>query len=1263
LERRTYNRSPIYLDAVIHDKKHRSWPFVIEDFGFDGLCLRWHNKNPLPESIKVDDLLDVKCSIEQQGENQEHHLEVKVVRLLDKGLAVTLFNPVLEAMAELSRKQQNDGLHNASVLSHSLDKKSQNTLQAIKQSFLNNLSHSTEIFLPIAHDAFFQQAEKSANNRDQARFFDSINTLNESRNNMKQQFLQIMQKHLNACGQSNLLNDQSDEIAELDLIDQNEFENWLTVNQLTINVTPHYEQELLEIKLRLARLFGIDVEKIELTPFSPEIIFKSFSEVIHSYFLNNDILLILYTQFEKVMDNYLFDMYKEINQIFIDNNVLPLIEKKKYEIKKDSSGSTKRAKDTSAQNRSQESITEKNPLAQSVSANSPQLMNSSHHMTEMNTIQNTVNLVPTYQTLKELLSFQNGQEFDKAADDFFDSDEYKQQLHILIGELSKLQSKQAGVLFKDENIPVDLTEIIQNSINKENYSAELNNEFEYTFDIIKRLFLSIENDPWLGRPVKKLLLLLQIPLLKVSLLHNDFFESWSNPARIVINKLAMVDFDDEKHHFYIKARSIVLYLLENYDSDLGIFSRIQEVLTQLLEIQSDHYNDNVNSIIKKWDAQQIVTNDVAGRLADRSIPVVIADFISYQWLPILVSSYLKKGQDSSQWSQYLQALDMLLLIIGGNISDEFIDRDVILFIIKQGLEEAGQYNKKVIDEIESFLNDGDKGDKVLLDLDIIVKLLINGYAISDNSAIKKISKEAADTSMLANKAIAQRLKVNDYLIFKQNKKSTRLQFVWGSDGQNVFVFAGRTGQQEAVFNLSEVVSLLDNGQLSQTKDYELPLLERTLYEILGDVHDSMAKKTYYDHVTNLMMRREFENLFKRQLDKNREKGTGCALCLVDIDQFSLISDTCGYKAGDRYLSEIAGVIIKNLPSDAVISRYSFKQFIFLLPSHDQQSSQDISQSLRKAINEYGFSWEEKSFTLSASLGLVYVPEYNETELLLKAAATATTIAKELGHNRVHFMEYDALELNHRQGLQLWATKVEHMIQNSQLDIRCQRLQPMLDDTLSPHYEMLLLVKDDNGKMVPPAEFIEAAELYNKMAEVDRWVIRYIFKWFTEHPEQLQKMGGVSINLSGHSLNDVDFLDFVKNIFKEYSIPPELICFEITETVAISNMNYAINVVHAIKEIGCEFSLDDFGTGVSSYAYLKNLPVDYLKIDGIFIKDIVDSPVDQAMVKSINEIGHFLGMKTVAEFVENEEIIDVLKAIGVDYAQGYGVEKPFLMTEH
>ncbi|MCU7801516.1 MAG: GGDEF domain-containing protein [gamma proteobacterium symbiont of Lucinoma myriamae] len=272
----------------------------------------------------------------------------------------------------------------------------------------------------------------------------------------------------------------------------------------------------------------------------------------------------------------------------------------------------------------------------------------------------------------------------------------------------------------------------------------------------------------------------------------------------------------------------------------------------------------------------------------------------------------------------------------------------------------------------------------------------------------------------------------------------------------MFVFAGRSGQQDAVFNRMEVVEMLDNGQLAQTKDYDLPLLERSLYAIMGGVHDDIAKQSNVDKLTGLIKQKEFIRLFNERLKKKNGLAYDCSLCLIDIDQFSLINDTCGYEAGNQYIAEISQLLVKNLNSDVIVGRYGIDEFILFLPECSTEKSLEISALQRKLINGYNFKWEDKEFTLSASIGMVAVSEANEAGVFLKAVVTATTIAKEMGRNRVHFLEYDALELNHRQELQLWATRVDQMLKNDQLNIRCQRLHPPLFNTMRCYYWLMII---------------------------------------------------------------------------------------------------------------------------------------------------------------------------------------------------------------
>jgi len=1265
LERRNHHRTPLRVDATVYNKEGHSWPFVIENVGFDGLLLKWPEQQPLPDKLRIGERLNVSFSIAHETAPENFQLEVKINRIQDDSIAVEIINPAINALINLSREQLKQGLDSKHT---SLDNNSRQIVEHIQQVFLNHLSKNTDIFFPVARDFLFERAETSRTNSTQLLFFDAIAIIDKVKSTLKIDFINAMEEHFKlCCTEKDRPSEQS--YGDLDLITQDDFENWLAVNEIIVNTQPHFKEPLSHIKKRLAFLYGIDEDKIITNPYSAEIIFKKFAEVVHKYFETNEIAIELYKQFEKVLNNHLFEIYKEINNILMDNNILPVIEKQKLTIVKAPSESTEPVQQvsySSAASLYQAYSDQPQGIppayyqaSRPVELLSPEL---AEHKTEITTLDNNLNLVPTYQTLKELLSFKSDNEAVDGSSEFFASEEYQQQLLQLVDDLTVVQKQheQSALNNKDEQFVVD-TELDKH-IDKEKYAHEMINEYLYTRDIITRLFNFIASDELLTKPVKKLLLFMHIPLLKVALLHKDVFESWSNPARIVINRLAMTDFEDEENKFYIKARGFVLYILKNYQRKLQVFEKVHEVLNQLLKLQAEYYNKNINKLIDKWNAQQIVTNELAMRLAEKPIPTLIADLISYQWIPILVTTYLEKGRDSVQWTQYLQVIDMLLLSIDENVHEEFIDNETILYILKQGLKETQQYDKKLLAKIVNYLTGRKSTSSITLNQEFITKLLINGYALSDKTAILKLSKPVSDALTQHNKHIAKRLKVNDYVIFIKKNNKEKLQFIWGSDNQNVFVFVGKSGTQQGVFTLSEVVSMLNDGRLSPTKEFDLPLMERSLYAVLGDVHDDMAKELSRDKLTGLIKRVEFIRIFDQALEKIKETGEGRSLCFVNIDKFNLINDAFGFEAGDQYLAQIVGHIRQSIDDEIFFARYGIDEFIILLPDDDEHKTQTFAEHLRKIIQNFTFNWEQDEVSLAASIGVVMVSEYNDAKLFLHAVLMASKIAKETGGNRIHIMEYDAIELNHRQELQLWATRIDQMVKHNQLDIRCHRLHPIVDQSLPPHYEMLLLVKDKDGKHSPPAEFIEAAELYNKMVDVDRWVVNYVLNWYSEHPEQLEQMGGVAINLSGHSLNDMDFLEFIQGVFEQYTVVPERICFEITETVAIKNMNHAINIIHAIKDIGCEFSLDDFGTGLSSYAYLKNLPVDYLKIDGVFIKDIANNPEDRAMVKSINEIGHFLGMKTVAEYVENDDILQVLKELGVDYAQGFGVEKPILIHD-
>ena len=431
-------------------------------------------------------------------------------------------------------------------------------------------------------------------------------------------------------------------------------------------------------------------------------------------------------------------------------------------------------------------------------------------------------------------------------------------------------------------------------------------------------------------------------------------------------------------------------------------------------------------------------------------------------------------------------------------------------------------------------------------------------------------------------------------------------------------------------------------------------------EDITESHELSAKLTYqasHDSLTGLVNRREFERRAERLLSSNGINKDEHALCFMDLDQFKVINDTCGHVAGDEMLRQLTSELQDIVRKRDTLARLGGDEFGILMEHCSLDDACRVATSLQKAVQDYQFSWEGQNFKIGVSIGLVAITETtaNLTELL-KEADTACYMAKERGRNRIHIYHAEDSETAQRHGEMQWVARLNHALAEDRFCLYVQTIEPLEVDG-NIHYEFLIRMVDEKGETILPETFLPAAERYNLISQIDLWVIKYAFNHLADNPVFLEKLDFCSINLSGQSLTNPDILELIINRLVVSEFEAEKICFEITETAAISNLSSAIKFISTLKKLGCRFALDDFGSGFSSFAYLKNLPVDYLKIDGMFVKDMVDDPIDRAMVKSINEIGHVMGMQTIAEYVENDVIKGMLKEIGVNFVQGFGIGEP------
>jgi diguanylate cyclase (GGDEF)-like protein len=426
--------------------------------------------------------------------------------------------------------------------------------------------------------------------------------------------------------------------------------------------------------------------------------------------------------------------------------------------------------------------------------------------------------------------------------------------------------------------------------------------------------------------------------------------------------------------------------------------------------------------------------------------------------------------------------------------------------------------------------------------------------------------------------------------------------------------------------------------------------------IQRNLNRQLTFQATHDALTGLINRYEFERRLKNIISTQAVEKSTNTLCYIDLDQFKLINDTCGHTAGDKLLKQITSLLQNHLDGVGTLARLGGDEFGLLLENIDIHKAEIIVGRLLIIIQQTPFVWNESTFTIGASIGIAPVTRSTlSCEEVLSNADSACYLAKESGRNRILVFTDEDDKLLTQQREMHWVSRINHALEEDRFQLYFQEIMPLSgqDKAFLLHGEILLRMIDKEGDIISPSSFLPAAERYNMIIQIDKWVVEKSIIWLAARKAKVL----ISINLSGMSLSNRDFLNFVVSKIKQHEVNPELLCFEITETAAINHMHTAIHFMNVLKKLGCSFALDDFGRGLSSFSYLTSLPVDYLKIDGAFVMDIDKDPMHYAMVKSINEVGQVMGIKTIAEFAASEDIIQCLRDVGVDNAQGYAVARP------
>lgn len=808
-------------------------------------------------------------------------------------------------------------------------------------------------------------------------------------------------------------------------------------------------------------------------------------------------------------------------------------------------------------------------------------------------------------------------------------------------------------------------------------SVENRNQLE----MVDSLFGTIQSQLDVSTDLKPALGNLQIPLARLALLEPHFFLDPAHPARSLVDKLAVLTSSANFPNRMLESRveTIIDNIVTNYDRDTGVFDEALAAVERLVQQQAQAHARNIERVVKAQEgkeklgsARSAVDAVVHTTLPESDVPQVLLDLIDNGWRDLMVLTHIKQGPDSPEWQEHLRTLDLLATWLVQQQRDE-VDEDLV---VERSLE-AEPFIDLIEQQVGAALPGNVSIQAVLDELRAVFAGEAPVAVAADNRP--RTAKAGADTDarrQRIDKTLRLRrwvrrveeLETGNWLNYRdQEGQRHRMQLAWISDDHERFLFVNERGQKVAELDKIQLARQLSRGAQLPAPADTLSVVDQSMYGTLENVQRTLSFARNHDSLTRLINRETFVEQLGRTLRHAQQHQSQHAMLWLNIDKFNLVNKIYDRISGDQVLLEFSRLLAQLHGKKISSARLGEDEFAVLLVDRDLEQAQAIAERIRSDIATGSVEIEGEKVGFTVSVGIAPILDYSpDVDQVMANAQAAMQLAKQNGRNRVEqYRDSEDVVRSYRQEQRRSRQALEEALESERFVLRAQPIAKTAvagNMSTTRHYELLLAVRDKHGNLSSPQAFIDSAERYGFMTLVDRWVVREAFRWISSLMDAQKVVPNLAINLSGASVTDDAFLDYLFEQISEFGVGTNRLCFEITETGTISNMIKAADFVRAFRNIGCKFSIDDFGTGLASHNYLRELPVDYVKIDGSFITNIHENRNDYAMARSINDLAHFLGQETIAESVENEAIIEKLQEIGVDYLQGWGIGRPKPLAE-
>jgi diguanylate cyclase (GGDEF)-like protein len=1268
LEHRQSARYRLSIPAVVFHEGMQLFYAEIEDFCQNGLFLVARDQN-IPAHIEQGSAITIQFSTGETNGASTCSLDAEIARISKDGIGVHLLKSspkVIDVLTKLS-KQQCSSVQSETEENALVDKRK--TSQLVVELIIPKLPALAEQCLDECYELISNRMLSPESNHYANRYFEALSELKTKKSTIIDEFLNAQQRAFtNDEGSKAEHSNQSDQFAaesELSLVDEVEFEDWLAIQEMSKRIERRHEELLAQLSNQLSRLMTIDNPQQDLV-IAPLVLCASFNEALCTLGFDGSMRVLIYPGLEEGLQLYLGQFYQQLSADLTEDGYPPANQKARVP------GLPRRAVQAGIASGVETDIY---PQAESVDTASgvaniqstvndqgstdsqqPQQSLVENHVSELNSLaqvlQSMHSMSPIFNQGSQIIPAQPSAVAGNA-----------DQVRELINNMVPSDTNNEALLALQD-------QIIQALIGRQGHHHVIDQQKSTSLAANTQIFDALRNQVNSQSPTQSYIQQLQLPFLHHALSKQNDDQSTDDVTQHIINLLDQINnlIGDSNKTWAVEAKKHIEGLVQRVVSESATRPEVlTDVEAELVEysnkalLERDRREEKLIESCEgqqrfrkaKRDVNQLLQEHFAGK----TVPVIIPRLLKTGWKQLLVRTELRDGLDSEQWQQMFGVIERL--------KDWLLDADNLQSVAEDEIQEL----LTLVDGQLSHIGlDAGKQKNIMGEL--VALLLGSGTPRIVQSAklmkIKAIAAEKEETNTTQSKCRwVDNLQVGDWCEFIVGKQRVEtLKLVWLGNNPWQSVFVNQSGIKRLEFSRDELIKHYHAKMVSKTESPDQPIATRAKHAVVEKFYMDVRHNSLEDTSVGLPNGKGLM-AYLRETDFQ----TATTLVYVEIDDHRIINQACGMEASDDLVKDIAERMQQHAAKNAMLARIDDQSLAMVLTDTKVDSFYRMAPGWSEELRTEPFKYENQSFPIALSIGLIgFTEETLQVDKVIKHVAVACAGAKQAGRNQIKVYSDDDWQLQQRAEQLEWAGHIDQTLAENRLVLACQLIVPVGGNATSQqvargdHYEVLLRVLDAKGRISPPASFLSAGEQLRRMPDIDRWVVTNLLQWMQDNLELVEKLDGFSVNLSGQSVASQSFLQFVTEQVIEANFDPSKLTFEITETVAIDDFDYVKKFIQHMRKLGCKFSLDDFGSGYASYSYLRNLDVDYLKIDGLFVKEMHVDSKDLMMVKSMNNIAHSLGLKTIAEFVENQEILDLLGEIGVDYAQGYHLGKPTPMAE-